>query len=254
MEDIIDKTQTPLQRIALVALGWILTLVGIAGLFLPVLPGIFLIVAGALMLSRRSPWLRRALKRCRVQFPVLDRAFRRFSTWGKSSQSRVKDNPDDSGSRFQSLNGAGWPWRVSLERSKMGQGRQQNIDQAETRCGTRKVLIFDEDIEDLARAAEPFEAHGFEVHKCMSVEAAMRSVEREEFEFALVDQGSPAFEGLRVIRHLVRYNPKTSFVVVTGRKDMLCCQQALSLGAMDYLEKPVSWAEMGCVIKNHFGC
>ena len=85
--------------------------------------------------------------------------------------------------------------------------------------------------------AEPFEAHGFEVQKCMTVEAAMRSVEREEFDFALVDQGSPAFEGLRVIRHLVRYNSHTPFVVVTHCKDMLCCRQALTLGAMDYLEK-----------------
>jgi DNA-binding NtrC family response regulator len=135
----------------------------------------------------------------------------------------------------------------------MRQELQQNIDEAETLCGTRKVLIVDEDIEDLARAAEPFEAHGFEVHKCTTVEAAMRSVEREEFAFALVDQGSPAFEGLRVIRHLVRYNPHTPFVVVTRCKDMLCCQQALTLGAMDYLEKPVPSAEINRIIKNHFG-
>ena len=135
----------------------------------------------------------------------------------------------------------------------MRQELQQNIDEAETLCGTRKVLIFDEDIEDLARAAEPFEAHGFEVHKCTTVEAAMRSVEREEFEFALVDQGSSAFEGRRVIRHLVRYNSHIPFVVVARRKEMACCQQALALGATDYLEKPVSRAEMDGIIKCYFG-
>jgi DNA-binding NtrC family response regulator len=135
----------------------------------------------------------------------------------------------------------------------MRQELQQNIDEAETLCGTRKVLILDEDIEDLARAAEPFEAHGFEVHKCTTVEAAMRSIEREEFEFALVDQGSSAFEGRRVIRHLVRYNPHTPFAVVARRKGMACCQQALALGATDYLEKPVSRAEMDGIIKCYFG-
>jgi len=82
MEDIIDKTRSPLQRIALVALGWILTLVGIAGFFLPVLPGIFLIVAGALLLSPRSAWLQRAEK-YRAKFPVLSRAFDQFSAWGE---------------------------------------------------------------------------------------------------------------------------------------------------------------------------
>lgn len=135
----------------------------------------------------------------------------------------------------------------------MGQELQQNREEAETRYGTRKVLIFDEDIEDLARQAEPFEAHGFEVHKCTSVESAMRSVEREEFDFALVDQGSRACEGLRVIRHLVRYNSHTPFVVIARRKEMLCCQQALTLGAMNYLEKPVPRAEMNWIIRGYFG-
>ena len=133
----------------------------------------------------------------------------------------------------------------------MRRGSQQNVEEAKTLRAARKVLIFDEDDEDLARHAEPFEAHGCEVHKCMSVETAMRCIEREEFDFALVDQGSPAFEGLRVIRHLVRYNLGTPFVVVARCKDMLCYQQALGLGAMDYWEKPLPTAEMNWIIQNY---
>ena len=135
----------------------------------------------------------------------------------------------------------------------MRQEPQQNVEKAETLCDMRKVLIFDEDIEGLNQLAEPFEAQGLEVHKCMSIETAKRCVEREEFDFALVDQGSPAFEGLRVIRHLIRYNLRTPFVVVARCKDLLCYQQALALGAMDYLEKPVPTAEMDRIIHNYLG-
>ena len=135
----------------------------------------------------------------------------------------------------------------------MRQETKQNVDEAEPLCSIRNVLIFDEDIEDLARHAEPFEAHGFDVHKCMSVEAAMRSVERDEFEFALVDQGSSAFEGRRVIRHLVRYNSHTPFVVVARHREPVCCQQAFALRATDYLEKPVPRAELNRIIKCYFG-
>jgi DNA-binding NtrC family response regulator len=135
----------------------------------------------------------------------------------------------------------------------MRQGPQQNVEEAETLCDTRKILIFDEDIEGLTQLAEPFEVQGFEVHKCMSVETAKRCVEREEFDFALVDQGSSAFEGLRVIRHLVRYNLCTPFIVVTRCKDLLCYQQAFALGAMDYLEKPVPTAEIDRIIHNYLG-
>jgi DNA-binding response OmpR family regulator len=141
--------------------------------------------------------------------------------------------------------------------SKFGQlarkGTQQNGDGAKGFFGTPKVLIFDVDIEDLARHAKPFEAHGFEVHKCMSVETAMRCVEREELDFAVLDQGSSSFEGLRIIRHLVRYNIRTPFVVVTRCRDILCRQEALALGAVDYLEKPVPTEEMNWIIRNYLG-
>ena len=135
----------------------------------------------------------------------------------------------------------------------MRQESQQKIEKAETLCDVRKVLIFDEDIEGLTQLAKPFEAQGFEVHKCMSVETAKRCVEREEFDFALVDQVSPAFEGLRVIRHLVRYNLQTPFVVVARCKDLLCYRQALAFGALDYLEKPVPTADMDRIVHDYLG-
>lgn len=97
----ITKTQKPLQRIAVVALGWIFILGGVVGLFIPILPGGALIFAGALMLSPQSNWLRRALEKCRVRFPFLERTFNRFSAWGESGQSRFRNNPDDSGSQFR---------------------------------------------------------------------------------------------------------------------------------------------------------
>lgn len=135
----------------------------------------------------------------------------------------------------------------------MGQTTQESAHNAEAFPEARKVLIFDVDPEDLARHAEPFEAHGFEVYKCTSIETVMRCVEREELDFALVDQVSPAFEGLRVIRHLVRYNLRAPFVVVARRKDTSCYQQALALGAMDYLQKPVPDTEMNWLIDHCFG-
>jgi CheY-like chemotaxis protein len=234
----ITKTQKPFQRIAVVALGCDLVLVGIIGLFLPVVPGGFFIVAGALMLSPRCAWFRRALEQSGARFPSMGRTFMRVSAW-------FGDLPE-------TLYQSGRPWMFHIGQ-RMGQRTEQSVQNDETLSGTCKVLIFDQDVEDLARQAEPFEAHGFEVYKCMSIETAMRCIEREELDFAFVDQVSPAFEGLRVVRHLVRYNLHTPFVVVARCKDALCYQQALALGALDYLEKPVPKAETNWIIDNYFG-
>jgi DNA-binding NtrC family response regulator len=133
----------------------------------------------------------------------------------------------------------------------MRKATEANVEQAETLPVTRKVLVFDQDPIDLARHSEPFEAHGFEVHKCTSVETALRCIEREDFDFVLVDQGSSGFEGIRVLRHLVRYNLPVPFVVIARARDARCHQKALALGAMDYLEKPVSSADIGCMIQRY---
>ena len=97
----ITKLQNALRRIAVVALGWILILGGIAGLFVPIIPGAFLIVVGGLMVNPQCAWLRRVLEKCRMRFPVLAAAFRRFSAWSESSQSLFTKNPSDSGAQFE---------------------------------------------------------------------------------------------------------------------------------------------------------
>jgi two-component system OmpR family response regulator len=114
-----------------------------------------------------------------------------------------------------------------------------------------RVLIFDEDLQDLTRHATPFEDQGFEVHKCASLEAALRAIERENFQLALVDQGFPTREGFRVVRHLIRYSPYTPFLMLTRHNDMKAYLEALDMGAADYLEKPVPHKQLNELIRCH---
>jgi hypothetical protein len=97
----ITKSRKPVQRFAVVALGWVLILLGIVELVLPVVPGAVPMVVGVLMVNPQCVWLRRMLEKCRVRFPVPEPAFRRFSTWGESRQSLFKKHPADSGAQFE---------------------------------------------------------------------------------------------------------------------------------------------------------
>ena len=132
-------------------------------------------------------------------------------------------------------------------------GIRQSAEEADIYLAPRSVLIFAEDIQELVLYAKPFEAQGFEVHKCASVESAMRCIEREEFDVALVDQGFPASEGLRVIRHLVRYNHPVPLIVLARPRDQQCSQQALELGATECLEKPVPAERLNQIIEVFLG-
>lgn len=92
--------QMTLRRAALFALGWILVLGGIVGLFLPVVPGAVLILAGVAVLSSQSAWLRRALEECRERFPVL-RHFLGFLPVGLGCGETALVQPDNSGSQLR---------------------------------------------------------------------------------------------------------------------------------------------------------
>ncbi len=65
--------QRELRRIALLVLGWALLLLGVAGLFLPVLQGVLFILLGLYVLSRESEVAHRLFERLRARYPQVDR-------------------------------------------------------------------------------------------------------------------------------------------------------------------------------------
>lgn len=69
----IEKPRKPLQRLAVISLAWVFILGGVAGLFLPIVPGGVLIVAGALMLTPKNALLQRLVEKSRARFPFLGR-------------------------------------------------------------------------------------------------------------------------------------------------------------------------------------
>ena len=59
----------------LLAVGWGFVLLGIAGLFLPVLQGILFITIGLIILTRVHPWARAMVVRLRRKFPAANRTY-----------------------------------------------------------------------------------------------------------------------------------------------------------------------------------
>lgn len=62
-----------LKRLAMIFVGWVLLFLGAAGLFLPVLPGILLLLIGLSILSVEYDWARRWVMALRQHFPAADR-------------------------------------------------------------------------------------------------------------------------------------------------------------------------------------
>ncbi|MDF2763638.1 MAG: hypothetical protein K0S81_632 [Rhodospirillales bacterium] len=82
-----------LRRIAILILGWIFILLGIAGLFLPFLQGFLFLFIGVLLLSRESEIVRRQLERTRERYPKFGRYMDEAEAWMKKQWNRLRGYP-----------------------------------------------------------------------------------------------------------------------------------------------------------------
>lgn len=77
------KTYT--KRILLLIVGWAFILLGILGLFLPILQGVLFLFIGLIILSSEYVWAHRLLTRLRERFPKIgrtaDRAAEKAAMW-----------------------------------------------------------------------------------------------------------------------------------------------------------------------------
>jgi uncharacterized membrane protein YbaN (DUF454 family) len=62
------------KKIAVIVVGWAFLLLGIVGLFLPILQGVLFILIGLIILSTEYVWAHRLLTRLKTKFPRLGRA------------------------------------------------------------------------------------------------------------------------------------------------------------------------------------
>jgi uncharacterized membrane protein YbaN (DUF454 family) len=60
-----------IKRIGILVLGWAFILLGIAGLFLPILQGILFLLIGLIILSSEYVWAHKLLTKLKARFPKI---------------------------------------------------------------------------------------------------------------------------------------------------------------------------------------
>lgn len=68
---VVKSRRASIKRIAVIVIGWGFVLLGILGLFLPVLQGILFILIGLIILSSEYTWAHHLLGKLKARFPRL---------------------------------------------------------------------------------------------------------------------------------------------------------------------------------------
>ena len=105
--------------------------------------------------------------------------------------------------------------------------------------GDRSLLIVEDDKSFLQRLARAMEVRGFAVTTAESVADGLIQLETTSPAFAVVDMRLEDGNGLDVISALKRRRPDARAIILTGYGNIATAVNAVKLGAVDYLSKPV---------------
>lgn len=107
-----------------------------------------------------------------------------------------------------------------------------------------KLLIVDDLSDNRAVLSRRFVRRGFEVVEVATGEEALQAILDQEFDLILLDVMMPGMDGSETLRHIRLVHPAALLpvIMVTAKSQPEDIVSALSLGANDYVTKPVDFA------------
>src|SRR5258708_30302907 len=102
------------------------------------------------------------------------------------------------------------------------------------------LLIVDDDPNTLASLARAFRLAGHEATVCDNAARALELVKSQPFDMMLSDVVMPGKDGLALLEDLRAQGIGLPVVMISGQANIEMAVRATRLGAIDFLEKPLS--------------
>ncbi len=102
-----------------------------------------------------------------------------------------------------------------------------------------RVLVVDDEPDAVELLQEFLTSKGYEVITAQGGEEALRSVKEDRPHLILLDVRMPKMNGLEVLKRVKEIDREVGVIMVTAVNEEETGRQALSLGAFDYITKPL---------------
>jgi DNA-binding NtrC family response regulator len=112
------------------------------------------------------------------------------------------------------------------------------------------LLIVDDEANTLASLARAFRLAGHEATLCDNADKALALAKAQNFDLILSDVRMPGKGGLALLEELKTQGVSTPVVMMSGQADIEMAVRATRLGALDFLEKPISTEKLLLTVEN----
>ena len=103
----------------------------------------------------------------------------------------------------------------------------------------RVVLLVDDEEEFTSALAERLELRGIAADTAAEGQTALARAQQRRYDAIVLDLAMPGMNGIDTLKGLLAINPDHQVILLTGRGTMEQAVEAMKLGALDFLEKPV---------------
>jgi DNA-binding NtrC family response regulator len=112
------------------------------------------------------------------------------------------------------------------------------------------LLLVDDDPNTLASLSRAFRLAGHEATVCDNAARAVELLRTESFDLILSDVVMPGRSGLELLEDLKKAGVKTPIILISGQANIAMAVKATKLGALDFLEKPLSTDKLLLTVEN----
>jgi two-component system nitrogen regulation response regulator NtrX len=116
--------------------------------------------------------------------------------------------------------------------------------------GRAKILIVDDEANTLASLSRAFRLAGHEAVVCDNATRALELARSQPFDLVLSDVVMPRRDGLALLEDLKTAGVAAPVVMMSGQAHIEMAVRATRLGALDFLEKPLSTEKLLVTVEN----
>jgi len=112
------------------------------------------------------------------------------------------------------------------------------------------ILIVDDEAGVRSSLSGILGDEGYQVEAAATGEQCLAALEKGRYELVLLDVWLPGMDGLSVLSRVRTLDPELPVVVISGHASIETAVKAVRMGALDFVEKPLSLEKTLVVVKN----
>ncbi len=113
----------------------------------------------------------------------------------------------------------------------------------------KRILIVDDETNVRVVFSDVLRKENYIVKVAEDGPEAIKAVDEETFDLALVDLRMPRMDGIEVLENIKKRKPQIPVIIYTGYGSVTTAVEAMRKGAADYLNKPFSPEDLKSCIR-----